>query len=71
MCQLFLRELGKCSRLVQLIPMDMTGYFGNFTMLLLFIFICGDFFLNNFSKYCFFYNISFGNFKILQKIKTQ
>nr|XP_024217796.1 uncharacterized protein LOC106690372 isoform X1 [Halyomorpha halys] len=29
MCQLFLRELGKCSRLVQLIPMDMTGYFEN------------------------------------------
>ncbi|KAL1129909.1 hypothetical protein AAG570_012853 [Ranatra chinensis] len=29
MCQLFLRELAKCSRLVQLIPMDMTGYFEN------------------------------------------
>lgn len=28
MCQLFLRELAKCSRLVQLIPMDMSGYFG-------------------------------------------
>ncbi|XP_065219762.1 regulator of G-protein signaling 7-binding protein-like [Planococcus citri] len=29
MCQLFLRELAKCSRLVQLIPMDMSGYFEN------------------------------------------
>ncbi|XP_046661183.1 regulator of G-protein signaling 7-binding protein isoform X2 [Homalodisca vitripennis] len=29
MCQLFLRELAKCSRLVQLVPMDMTGYFEN------------------------------------------
>lgn len=28
LCQMMLRELGKCSRLVQLIPMDMTGYFG-------------------------------------------
>lgn len=28
MCQLFLRELAKCSRLVTLVPMDMTGYFG-------------------------------------------
>ncbi|KAG8331448.1 hypothetical protein J6590_041056 [Homalodisca vitripennis] len=30
MCQLFLRELAKCSRLVQLVPMDMTGYFGTY-----------------------------------------
>ncbi|CAH0776422.1 unnamed protein product [Bemisia tabaci] len=29
MCQLFIRELAKCSRLVQLMPMDMTGYFEN------------------------------------------
>uniref|UniRef100_A0A8D9BG92 Uncharacterized protein n=1 Tax=Cacopsylla melanoneura TaxID=428564 RepID=A0A8D9BG92_9HEMI len=29
LCQLFIRELSKCSRLVQLIPMDMTGYFEN------------------------------------------
>ncbi|CAI6343178.1 unnamed protein product [Macrosiphum euphorbiae] len=29
LCQMMLRELGKCSRLVQLIPMDMTGYFEN------------------------------------------
>jgi hypothetical protein len=26
--QLFLRELAKCYRLVQVIPMDMTGYYG-------------------------------------------
>lgn len=26
--QLFLRELAKCHRLVQVIPMDMTGYYG-------------------------------------------
>ncbi|XP_008481981.1 uncharacterized protein LOC103518679 [Diaphorina citri] len=29
LCQMFLRELAKCSRLVTLIPMDMTGYFEN------------------------------------------
>lgn len=32
MCQLFLRELAKCSRLVQLVPMDMTGYFGKIVL---------------------------------------
>jgi hypothetical protein len=26
--QLFLRELAKCHRLVQVIPMDMSGYYG-------------------------------------------
>jgi hypothetical protein len=26
--QLFLRELAKCYRLVQAVPMDMTGYYG-------------------------------------------
>jgi hypothetical protein len=26
--QLFLRELAKCHRLVQVIPMDMAGYYG-------------------------------------------
>jgi hypothetical protein len=26
--QLFLRELAKCYRLVQVVPMDMTGYYG-------------------------------------------
>lgn len=29
--QLFLRELAKCYRLVQVIPMDMTGYYGKTT----------------------------------------
>jgi hypothetical protein len=29
--QLFLRELAKCYRLVQVIPMDMTGYYGKAT----------------------------------------
>ncbi|RZC41465.1 regulator of G-protein signaling 7-binding protein, partial [Asbolus verrucosus] len=28
MSQLFLRELTKCHRLVQIIPMDMSGYYG-------------------------------------------
>ncbi|XP_077296056.1 uncharacterized protein LOC143918179 [Arctopsyche grandis] len=29
MAQLFLRELAKCHRLVQLVPMDMSGYYDN------------------------------------------
>jgi hypothetical protein len=29
--QLFLRELAKCYRLVQVIPMDMAGYYGKTT----------------------------------------
>lgn len=28
MAQLLLRELAKCHRLVQLVPMDMTSYYG-------------------------------------------
>lgn len=31
MSQLFLRELAKCHRLVQVIPMDMSGYYGKST----------------------------------------
>jgi hypothetical protein len=33
--QLFLRELAKCHRLVQVIPMDMTGYYGKLLAVLL------------------------------------
>jgi hypothetical protein len=33
--QLFLRELAKCHRLVQVIPMDMSGYYGKLTLILI------------------------------------
>lgn len=39
LCQMMLRELGKCSRLVQLIPMDMTGYFGQLRIISVTFFI--------------------------------
>lgn len=38
MSQLFLRELTKCHRLVQIIPMDMSGYYGQYMNNHLFIF---------------------------------
>lgn len=37
LCQMMIRELGKCSRLVQLIPMDMTGYFGKYMKIIIVI----------------------------------
>lgn len=40
--QLFLRELTKCHRLVQIIPMDMTGYYGNVYLLLLLHYVVLD-----------------------------
>lgn len=47
MAQLLLRELAKCHRLVQLVPMDMTSYYGK----LILTYLSRRFFLGRAYKY--------------------